>query len=105
MSFLRNDGTSFATKFEEMICEKMIQNCHMSDEVTNAYQLCGPDLTGLRGKTVWREPLRIQPEYVQRLPEITEQNELVILMTDIMFMNKILFIIIYGWGVELITVE
>ena len=97
---------SLQQEFEEMVHEKMMQNCPiMPYDVRNAYKLFGPDLSRLKGKTVQRKPLRIQLEYVQIPPELIEQNKLVTLMEDIMFMNQIPFIITYGWDVGLITVE
>ena len=81
----------------EMVHEKMIQNCPVIlHNVTNAYKIFGPDPVGLRGKTVQRQPVRIQPESVQISTEIIEQNKLVILIADIIFVNQIPFIITCG---------
>ena len=65
----------------------------------NAYKIFGPDLAGLRGKTVRRDMTRICPKYVEIM------QEMVSLTTDIMFVNQIPFVITYGRGVGLRTVK
>ena len=57
---------------EEMVHEKMTQNCPIKpQDVTNAYKIFGPDLAGMRGKSV-RKKTRIEPEYVEIPDDIIE---------------------------------
>ena len=49
--------------------------------------------------------MRVKPDYVQIPKEIIEQNNMMMLTAYIMFVNQITFIVMYGWGVGLITVE
>ena len=47
----------------------------------------------------------MQPEYVEIPESMIENNRMVTLMVDIMFVNQIPFIIIYGNGIILTTIE
>ena len=71
----------------------------------NAYTIFGPDLAGHWGKTVRKSPSNIEPEYFSILQEIIEKNKLVTLSVDIMFLNQLPFVIMYGRGIGLTTVE
>ena len=64
-----------------------------------------PDLAGLRGKTMQKDPTRIQPEYVEIPREMIEQNKMATVTADVMFVNGILFIVIYRRGIGLIMLE
>ena len=77
----------------------------MHYDVTTAYKYFGPDLAGVRGKTVWRQPTRIDSDYVDIPQDLIELNKLITLIVDIMFVNGILFLITHGRGVGLISVE
>ena len=80
--------------FENLVCDRLLQNCPIIvHNVTNAYNSFGPDLAS------------ITPEYVEIPQGIIEQNKMVTLMADIIFINGIPFLITYGRGVGLITVE
>ena len=49
-------GTPFITCFENLICDQMIQNFPVTYyDVTNAYKIFGPNLTGLIAKTVCKD--------------------------------------------------
>ena len=64
--------------------------------VINVNKIFGPDLSGLRGKTVKREPARVEPEYVKLRWEIVEQNKMVMLMMCFMFVP--IHYYIQPWG-------
>ena len=84
----------------------MIQNCPvMHHDVTNGYKIFRPDLAGLRGKKEHKDPTRILSEYMEIPREIIEQNKMVMLTADIMYVNQIWFIITNGRGIGWITVE
>ena len=92
--------------FENAVCNRMIKNCPiMHNDVVTAYKLFGPDLAGVRGKTVQREPTRIDPDYVDISWDLIEQIKMITLTADIMFVTGIPFLIICGRGVGLIMVE
>ena len=81
--------------FKNLVHDQMIQYWTITyHDATNAYKIFGPDLAGLRGKTVQKDPTRIQPEYAEIPREMIEQNKMVIFTADIIFVNGISFIFI-----------
>ena len=52
-----------------------------------------------------KDPIRVQPEYVEILRKMIEQNKMVTFIADIMFANGIPFIVTCGRGIGLIMVE
>jgi hypothetical protein len=64
--------------FLGMVHGGMISNCPMSaNTLTNAHLIFGPDLAGVRGRTVQRPPESVTTDYVQIPQEILqlEQNQ------------------------------
>ena len=62
--------------FENAVHDRMIQCCPvMHHDITASYNLFGSDLAGVRGKTVWRKPTRIDPEYVNIPQDLIQQNK------------------------------
>ena len=73
-----------------MVCEKLIPSHLVTpNDVTHAHKVFGFDLTGLRDKTMRRDPTRFSPQYVEIPKEIIEQNKMVTLTADIIFVNQI----------------
>ena len=77
----------------------------MPYDVTNAYKMFGPDLAGVRGKTVRHKHEIIKLEFVGIPNHDIEMNREVKLMANVMFINQISFVITYGWKIGLIMVE
>jgi hypothetical protein len=74
--------------FLGMVRGGMIYNCPMiANAVTNAHQIFGPDLAGVRGRTVQRPPESVTTNHVQIPRAILEQHQLVMLAVDVMFVN------------------
>ncbi len=72
--------------FLGMVRGGMISNCPVTaNAVTNACQIFGPDLAGVRGRTVRRPPESVTTNYVQIPWVILERHQLVTLAVDIMF--------------------
>jgi hypothetical protein len=61
--------------------------------ITNARQLFGPDLGGVRGKTVRRRPAAVRPEYVGIPDDLYERIKNVTLTADVMFVNGLPFLV------------
>ena len=75
--------------FQEMVHERFIQSCLVTtNDVTNAYKIFGLDPSAL-GKTIWRNPMRIEPECMAMPTEVFDQNNAVTLTADIMFINQL----------------
>ncbi len=84
----------------------MISNCPMTvNAVTNAHQIFGPDLAGVRGRMVRRPLESVTTNYVQIPRAVLEQHQLVTLAIDVMFVNEVPFLVIMARGLNLVTAE
>ncbi len=89
--------------FMGMVHGDMISNCPVTaNAVTNAHQIFGPDLAGIRGKTVLRPPESVTTNYVQIPGAILEQHQLVTLTVDVMFVNGVTFLVCMARGLNLV---
>ena len=79
----------------------MISNCPVTaNTVNNVHQIFGPDLAGIRGRTVRRPPESVTTDYVQIPRAILERHQLVTLAVDVMFVNGVPFLV--SWPEALI---
>jgi len=84
----------------------MISNCPVTaNAVKNAHQIFGPDLAGIRGRTVRRPPESVTTDYVQIPRAIQERHQLVTLAVDVMFINGVPFLVSVARGLNLVTAE
>jgi hypothetical protein len=72
---------------------------------TNAYQIFGPDLARVRGRMVRRPQESVITDYVQIPRAILEQHQLVTLAVDVMFVNKVPFLVSLARGLNLVTAK
>ena len=92
--------------FLGMVRANMITNCPVTEKaVINANRIFGPDLAGVRGRTVRRPPESVTTDYVQIPREILERHRLVTLSVDVMFVNGVPFLVSTARGLNFITVE
>ena len=68
------------------------------DAITNAHQIFGPDLAGVKGKTVRKKPGAVRPEYVKIPREVFERIKDVTLTADVMFVNGLPFLVTSSRG-------
>ncbi len=74
--------------FLGMVHGGMISKFPMTvNAVTNAHQIFGPDLAGIRRRMVWRPPESVTTNYVQIHRAVLELHQLVLLAVDVMFVN------------------
>ena len=92
--------------FRSIVHANLIANCPISEnDITNAEAIFGKNLAGIRGKTTRRKPERVRTDYVRIPKEFIEMHRSVTLMADVMFVNKIAFLVTFSRGIGLITVE
>jgi hypothetical protein len=92
--------------FLGMVRGGMISNCPVTPiAVQNAHQIFGPDLAGIRGRTVRRPPDSVTTNYVQIPGVILERHQLVTLAVDIMFVNGVPFLVSVVRGLNLVTTK
>ena len=92
--------------FLGMVRGGMISNCPVTPTaVQNAHRIFGPDLAGIRGRTVRRPPDSVTTNYVQIPRVILERHQLVTLAADVMFVNGVPFLVSVARGLNLVTTE
>jgi hypothetical protein len=92
--------------FLGMVRSGMISNCPVTPTaVQNANRIFGPDLAGVRGRTVRRPPDSVTTNYVQIPRALLEQHQRVTLAVDVMFVNGVPFLVSVARGLNLVTAE
>ena len=87
--------------FENMVRSNMIINCPVTfDDVKNAKLIFGHDITSLKGKSVRPKSDSVITDYVDIPREIIELRKEMEMSTDIMFINKLLFLVITIHGLN-----
>ena len=89
-----------------MVRSKIIFNCPVTfDDVKNSNLIFGPDITILKGKSVRHEPDSVVIDYVEIPSETPDLRKEVELSTDIMFVNKLPFLVSIILGLKVTTIE
>jgi hypothetical protein len=99
-------GNPTNRNFLGVVCGGMISNCPVTaNAVKNAHQIFGPDLAGIRGRTVRRPPESVTTDYVQIPRAILKQHQLVTLVVDVMFVNRVPFLVSVARGLNFVTAK
>ena len=92
--------------FENMVRSNMIVNCPVTfSDVKNDKLIFGPDITSLKGKSVRRKPASVVTDYVEIPREILESRKELEVSTDIMFINKLPFLVRISRRLKFTTIE
>ncbi len=92
--------------FQVLACLNLLKDCPVAnDNIKNAHTFYGPDLTTIRGKTVWCKPTRVVTDYVDIPWALFDVNQSVTLATDVMFINLVPFLVSVLCNINLITIE
>ncbi len=92
--------------FLGMVRSGMISNCPVTpNAVKNAHHIFGPDLAGVKGRTVRQPPDSVTTNYVQIPRVLLERHQRVTLAVAIMFVNGVLFLVSVARGLNLVTAE
>jgi hypothetical protein len=93
-------------EFLGMVCLIMIYNCSITkNAVKNDILIFGPDLAGVRGRTVRRPPKLVHINYVQVSRMILDWHQIVTLAVYCIFVNRIPFLVSVSRRLNLITAE
>ena len=86
-------GRPTTRTFINIIENNLLPNCPANHRgVFRAKQIFGPDIGSSKGKTVRRQPTRVEVEEVSLPPTIQQHYQEVMLACDIMYVNKIPFL-------------
>ena len=99
-------GFSSEQDFENMVCSNMIASCPETfSDVKNAKLGFGPDITSLKGEKVRRKPASVVTDYVEITREILESRKELEVSTDIMFINKLPFLVSISQRLKFTTID
>ena len=80
--------------FENMVCLNMIVNCPVTfSDVKNTKLIFGSDMTSLKRKSVRRKPACVVTDYIEIPREKLELRRELEVSTDIVFINKLPFLV------------
>ena len=89
-----------------MVRSNMIVNFPVTfEDVKNAKLIFGPDITSLKGKSVRRKPSSVVTDYIETPREILESRKELEVSTDIIFINKLPFLVSISRGLNFTTIE
>ena len=91
---------------ENMLRSNMIINFPVTfSNVKNAKLIFGPDITSLKGKSVRRKPASVVADYVDIPREILKSRKELEVSTDIMFINKLPFLVSISQRLKFAAIE
>ena len=94
------------SKFKLMVNSPGLKNCRVTvQDITNSREIFGPDLPGLQGRSTRQKPKRVVPEYMGIPRAIYERYKYVTLTADVMFVNRIAFLVSLSRGIRFYTAE
>ena len=92
--------------FKQLVSSKSLKNCRVKvDDVTNAHNIFGPNLPVLGGRTTRQKPDRLEPEYIGISRGIYECHKIVTLTADVVFVNRIAFLVTLSRDIRLYSCE
>ena len=100
-------GSPSEKDFKGMVSGNLIKNCPIDGvDISNARTIFGPDLKGVRGKTVRRKPQPVTEEDYVAIPrETVLRNRVITLSADVFFVDGIPFLLTLSRGVKFVTAE
>ena len=91
--------------FENMLRSNMIVNCPVTfSDVKNAKLIFDPDITSIKRKSVRRKTASVVTDYVEIPREILESRKELEVSTDIMFINKLPFLVSISQRLKFTTI-
>jgi hypothetical protein len=77
--------------------ENQLPNCPIgTDDILAAKDIFGPSVSGLKGKTVQSTPMAVSDTYEPLPPGIVEKYQSVTLAFDLMYVNKVIFLVTFS---------
>jgi hypothetical protein len=92
--------------YGKIVESNMLPNCPISKEdIAVAEQLFGPNVGALKGKTVYQAGVPVHGRIEGVPPSLRDRLQNMVMAIDIMFVNKIPFLVTCGQGVRFGTIE
>ena len=94
-------GSPSESDYKKMVSSNMIRNCDItSSDVSNARNMFGPHLEGVRGKTTRSKPDRVVEEYVAVPRDFITRNKMITIAADVFFVDGIAFLLTVSRKIE-----
>ena len=92
---------------EYLVSSKELDDCLVTPhDLRNANAIFGgPDIAGVRGKLVRRDPQRVITDYVGIPRDFLKLHTHVTLIANVMFVNNIPFLVTLSCGIKFVTAE
>ena len=98
-------GGPLPRDFERMVCGNMIKNWPITVAyIKDFHTIFGPDVGSLCGKIVWQIPDPVVSDYISSPSEMLNQNSVMDVTADLMFVNKINFLVLLEKWIKFTTV-
>jgi hypothetical protein len=99
-------GSPFDQDYQGMVREKILSSCPVTvGDIKNANLLFGPDLAGVRGKTVTTKPEHVVTDYMEVPKDFPDTHGVVKMTADVMFVNGLPFLATATRDINLVTIE
>jgi hypothetical protein len=99
-------GRPSARAFLKIVENNLLKDCPIdTTDILAAEDIFGPNVGSLKGKTVRRGGTHVNPEYHQIPSPLMEKYQQVTLCIDIMFVNKLPFLVTISRDIKFGTVE
>jgi hypothetical protein len=93
-------------EFAGMVHDKLLTNCPITvRDVDDGNQFFGPNLANLRGNTTRAKLDHVRVEYARIPKDFIQLQQYMTLVTDVMFVNRLPFLVMSMWGISLVTIE
>ena len=93
-------------KFANLVSSNSLKHSPVTaSDAANAHTMFGPNLEGLRGKTVRQRPRRVETGYLRIPRDFYELHKFVTLTADVMFVNGIPFLVTMSRTIKFRTAE
>ena len=104
--FQETIGCPSTSAFIKVIQHKQILNCPVTvADVQTAEKILGPSIAGLKGKTTRKKGVPVTSEITGVPPAILTAHKRVTLCMDLMYINKLPFLITFSRGIRYGTAE
>ncbi len=92
--------------YKGVVSNNLIASCPITlSGVTNARTIFGPDLAGIRGKTVQRTPAPVVVDYVAVPCGLVDANKVITLAADVFFVDGTAFLLTISRRIKFVTTE
>ena len=92
--------------FQGLVRLNLLKDCPITNtDIIHAHKFFGPDLANISGKMVRRKPEQVNTDHVDIPCAIIDVHSRVTLVAEVMFVNRVSFLVSASRNINLITIE